>query len=321
MKSYSWFYGALGTAVAALSIVKLISYGFEHGLSLPMGRMLKYFDKLLDFLFGWMEPPIKLALSFVARISSHNFLLLPHWRYVFIILWLCVVAFARAFWAEGNRKQAWLTLAWGSPIALASAVAAGTVPLGSTIGEPAAHAFSHVVTVFTDDRGVVYWIGLLPPLADFPLVAVFPVLGIGLFFFGLILFIVKKYPPAPKFLLLLLLSALIFVSAIIMAIGLGEVSYLILRGLQSETRHYLSPFPSQDIVLLCIFFMIIASFELFGGVIQQLERGRNAGLKNDTLMWAVRRSGDAQVGLYMLTAIAGAILFILINTAINFTGL
>jgi hypothetical protein len=121
----------LGVAASMLSVVLLIRHGFEIGFVTPLRIMLEFYNQWAEFLFGWTEPFVKNWLAELRSFLKIDLHLYPHWKHVFIPMWLYFSANVRGELKKGRKYLAVANVIWGFVLALVSSFAAGTVDLNN----------------------------------------------------------------------------------------------------------------------------------------------------------------------------------------------
>lgn len=117
----------LTMAAGSFSIVLLIKQGFDIGFVVPLEMMLDYYHRMVGFLLGWAEPYLGAALAKVGSWFDFNLHLDPHWRHVFVLMWLYFGANARTHWSMGIKGSGVFRAIWGGIIALVASVGSGAV--------------------------------------------------------------------------------------------------------------------------------------------------------------------------------------------------
>jgi hypothetical protein len=117
--------------IAILSVVVLARDGFRIPLNVYFDRLLDVYDDTFGTVAVLIEPAIKAVLSIVGQWVQIKLILLPHWKYVFVLWWLVFGTIARTIVAHGARTNATVWYAWGALCALLGGVVAGLAPLSS----------------------------------------------------------------------------------------------------------------------------------------------------------------------------------------------
>lgn len=140
----------LGLTFGTLSVVMLVTNWSDYGLVVPLQIMLDYYEQAMKVLFGWAEPWIEERLTSLGEWAGAKLDLYPHWKHVVTLFALYVGAQNREVWYVANNIQGIIPVGegappevrfgygraiyytlWGALCALATGIAAGTVPLTS----------------------------------------------------------------------------------------------------------------------------------------------------------------------------------------------
>ena len=119
--------GVLGRIVGALSVTILIKHGFEFGVSRTFDLVFTYYDALLGLLFSWVEPYISVGLTWLGDLFSLNLNLHPHWKHIFVLIWIYFFRDAATDFQKGFFGSGVFLFVWGAIVALATSVASGVV--------------------------------------------------------------------------------------------------------------------------------------------------------------------------------------------------
>jgi hypothetical protein len=122
---------AFGVFVGGLSILKLLTIGFNVGPSSVFRLLLNYYDDLVQEALAPFDSLIHdiylrfPALTWLRQVG-------PHWKHAFLLLLLYIGRDAQVDLARGRVADAWFTLIWGVPIALITSVLSASAAIGST---------------------------------------------------------------------------------------------------------------------------------------------------------------------------------------------
>lgn len=197
-KAASRFMRTAGYLCAVLSLVSLLRLGFDIGLAAPLNKMLEFYVNILQLSFGWADPYLKALLHFIDEHFALNLQLYPHWKQLFVPMWLYFSTGAKAHWDDQRRSLAIWIIVFGFILAFIVSVASSSMPLNTQSMLPFLFSvatmilYSSVMTGImttypphkTIRRGVVYsrWRILLYYIIAFPLADSF--IGIAILLFG-----------------------------------------------------------------------------------------------------------------------------------------
>ena len=138
MKINTWPYRALGTMVAAISLIELVSVGLHVGWTKPFQAALNYYDALLHFFTGWAEPILRNAIALLDEQLGWHIKLYPQWKHSFVVLTLLFSGWWKVWWDIMDSKIYGIRAALlGILIALSTGVLCGTIPLDANVsGSP-----------------------------------------------------------------------------------------------------------------------------------------------------------------------------------------
>lgn len=131
----------LGILAGVISLLILAWRGFDLSLSPALHDVLAVYENEMQRFFSLFEPAITASLVAVRALTGWEFHLQPHWKHVFVLLWLYFGAYARTAWVTGARGAAVYYGVVGGVIALIAGVAAGTVSLGDATSNMGVAAF------------------------------------------------------------------------------------------------------------------------------------------------------------------------------------
>ena len=114
---------------SVLSLVSLVKEGFDFGLAAPLDSILQYYQKFVEKALGWTEPYLRHGLERLRNIIGFDLRLLAHWKHFFVPMCFYVTATSYVNVKRRRYDSAIFTLILGVPLALASAVASGSLPL------------------------------------------------------------------------------------------------------------------------------------------------------------------------------------------------
>lgn len=119
----------VGYSMNVLSLVSLVEEGLDFGVSAPLDSILKHYEKVVERLLGRTEPYLRYGLERLRDIIGFDLRLFAHWKHFFVPMFFYVTATSSVNVGRSRYDSAIFTLIWGVPLALASAVASGSVPL------------------------------------------------------------------------------------------------------------------------------------------------------------------------------------------------
>lgn len=125
-------FSKLGRILGALSAITLIQYGFNYGFATTVLLIVEYYDNLVHALLGWAEPYLVLLLAWININFDWTLKLFDHWRHIFVLLGIYFFRSAAVNYSYGYRSAAVFGFAIGFIIALATSVAAGSIPMLET---------------------------------------------------------------------------------------------------------------------------------------------------------------------------------------------
>lgn len=115
-------------ALGILSALALARDGFNVSFNdFLEGIVRAYDDVAKDLALALFEPMIQPVLAKLRAWLTLDLQLYPHWKHLFVLLWLLFGKTAPAI--SGGGLTRWLAYAWGLTCALFGAVVDGTVPL------------------------------------------------------------------------------------------------------------------------------------------------------------------------------------------------
>jgi hypothetical protein len=152
---FGWMFQLLTALTSTLAIVALARNAFiAWSLSAPLSLVMDAYNVTMQALFGWAQPYLQAALTWLGSFIGWRPTLYPHWRDVFVLTGLLGTGWTRAYWQSGdifldNKIKALRTASVMGPIALMTALVAGVLPLSSNnLGIQLLIAASFGVAVF-----------------------------------------------------------------------------------------------------------------------------------------------------------------------------
>jgi hypothetical protein len=115
--------------LSAFPVVVMLWKGLNLKFVEPfVQQVIEAYDDTATMVLGALEPFIHRALQLV----DIHLVLQPHWRHVFLFMWLYFLNDARIFKATGRVAAARFGRVWGALAALAASVSSGLIPVGGT---------------------------------------------------------------------------------------------------------------------------------------------------------------------------------------------
>jgi hypothetical protein len=123
---------ALTLIFGALSLALLAKRGFNLGFAAPFEQALKFYEKGLHQLLGWIEPYWDALLARMGwQLHVH-----PHWKNILVLMLLYFGVVTKVIWPKFRSAKERVLLfgltAWGIVLAIIASVAAGTVDLNDS---------------------------------------------------------------------------------------------------------------------------------------------------------------------------------------------
>jgi hypothetical protein len=134
----------IGRVGAVLSMVGWARAGFHFELGPILLAALEKYEKLVNFLLGWADPYISIALKKIAEWFGWHLHLHPHWRHVFVLIGLYCFRGARADYKEGNLITGTFRLVMGFVIAHTTHYVRVSVPSNSPATDRARRRRNHI---------------------------------------------------------------------------------------------------------------------------------------------------------------------------------
>lgn len=119
--------GIAGGLFAAFSVVKLVEFAIDVGISRTLGYALDYCDRLLTVLFQWAEPLIGRVLAAIGEVFDWRLMLNAHWKHIFVLLGVYFLRDVTATLGVGRPSDAVYLFTWALPIMIVASVGAGAV--------------------------------------------------------------------------------------------------------------------------------------------------------------------------------------------------
>jgi hypothetical protein len=277
MGSILWW---TGVVVGALALSALIVHGFGVAVGAPFGGVLDTYELISQAVFGKFEPALEHGLRIAQRHTGRELHLYPHWKHVFLLLWLYFLADLRSAIEQSKFVIAIILFLWGTLVALIASVGAGTVPLDGD-----APQFAHTVLV------------------------AFPVAGVTLHQIAWCLLeaIGSRTPgesAATRFIM--------FLREEVLPIALGGLIAVALC-YEAPSIPLLAQSSDPGVALLIAALVVLAVFHLWrGGVYAALDRH-----PSESWWRTVSRTGSARLATFMLATLAGSALIFATDAAMK----
>lgn len=304
MKFIPWL---LGLVFGTLSVVMLMKHGFEVGFVSSLQAMLEFYEQKMQVVFGWAEPFIQRGLSALQQRIGWEPHLYPHWKHVFVLFWLYVGAYTQSH-AQGLKTAKATDLVYrieipliafvGGLFGLLVGVACGTLDLAWPASNVlvvgiAAAGMALFELAKASIRATGRWFAF-----GYPWRGVFGPELRGSSFFGALAIaaiFLSLYPVADD------APGLNAVPGFALGLLFGLVVGIALHDIWSAKR-------SADV-------------EVYGE--QQFRQilERPSDDSGDRRIWRQAFFSRAQMGLLMLSAVGGSLVFLLTNAGLKFAGL
>ena len=213
----------------------LARYAFLHrDFVFPLQLMLHYYEQFMRAIFGWAEPLVVTILRPVGQYLSVDLHLMPHWKHVFVLLWLYFGTYARVYWRKGEKLSAAFSILLGGILALMASAISGSLG-GATVAESAAIFFVPILAMIMFEYGIsafnlvfanIMGLGFRAMMKFTFVQFVLPQALISVAVFGTLLAALESYPLSVGSLGLVGLAAYSFIIAL----------YWILRALRKALR-------------------------------------------------------------------------------------
>jgi hypothetical protein len=162
-KDLRWLWGLFGSLVGGPSILSLLQAIFvSHRLTPVLQELLDAYNRLLALIAVQIEPSILLAVDWITQRWDLSLALQTHWRAIFALSLMTVVADIRSNWNAGVYLRMLIYGTLGLLGALAGCVIAGLTPLdhgwwahGLIAAAPRALSMLALTTSMTIEASVV----------------------------------------------------------------------------------------------------------------------------------------------------------------------
>jgi hypothetical protein len=147
---------ALGIVAGAISLSILAWKGFHFGFGPFLLAVLEQIEADYEFFFSFIEPYVQMAVAELRAVLGWNLQLFPHWKHVFVLMWLYFGTNARQVLSSGGWGGAAFRFLWGGAIAISAGVLAGVVALNDASSNMAM-AFWPMMGIVVFDFGRDAW--------------------------------------------------------------------------------------------------------------------------------------------------------------------
>lgn len=145
MKSTTWL---IGLALSVLSIVLLVKQAFTVGFVPALQIALDFYETTMTVLLGWAAPILD------ALMRPLGLQVMPHWKHVFLLMWIFLLHGAGNPFALGFNRVNLFVVPWALIVALGASAVAGTLPMQG--GDASANFFVAAVPILAVE---VFWLG------------------------------------------------------------------------------------------------------------------------------------------------------------------
>lgn len=150
LKDLGWFPAAFTTVVGGpslLALMQIVREGFR--LSAPLQWIVDGYNALTSEIAAWIEPLVVPAVAWINGLLGWRLVLHPHWRPLFLLGLVAVVALVRGNWSTGSRTNLVLEAVQFGIMMLIAALLAGLVPFTEDWWAQGLIAAIPVMTFFT----------------------------------------------------------------------------------------------------------------------------------------------------------------------------
>lgn len=119
----------LGAILGGLSIITLIRSSIYEGFGPTFTGVIDYYEQIATTLLGWLEPVLLTALGVLASAIDVDVTLFPHWKHIFILMFVYFSRDASLAYANGFRPTGVFMFSFGALYALLAGVSSGLVEL------------------------------------------------------------------------------------------------------------------------------------------------------------------------------------------------
>lgn len=121
----------LSSVIGAPSILSLLQSAYEvKGLSAPFQAVLDAYNQGIESAAAIVEPALAPLVTWAGRLFGSDVVLYPHWRHLFVLCAIYLLALIRIRRTEKGAMRHWIDLPVGALFALIGCLAAGTIAPG-----------------------------------------------------------------------------------------------------------------------------------------------------------------------------------------------
>ncbi len=118
---------AAAAVVAALSLIQLLRYGWNFGLSVPLEAILRTYNEILNTIFDILKPLLTPLFAFLSGLLSVSIDPGDHWRHIFVLLSILLMRFATYMWRSSQLSTTLFSFLIAILVGFAGSVASGSV--------------------------------------------------------------------------------------------------------------------------------------------------------------------------------------------------
>ena len=101
-----WLPTTLSIVLSTLGILALAKHAFvTWSLSAPLELVMAAYHATMQLVFGWAQPYLQAALTWLGSFIGWRPTLYPHWKDVFVVISLLGISAGRATWRAGTRRH------------------------------------------------------------------------------------------------------------------------------------------------------------------------------------------------------------------------
>jgi hypothetical protein len=126
-----WLPAIVSALLSTLSILALARHAFvTWSISAPLELVMAAYNGTMNLLFGWAQPYLQAALTWLGSFFGWRPTLYSHWKDVFVVISVIGIGAGRASWRQGDIDSVDFLFFVGPILGAAvTALAAGSLPL------------------------------------------------------------------------------------------------------------------------------------------------------------------------------------------------